>query len=52
MSAPLPVVVVGAGPAGAALGWILASRDQSVVLVERQSDFERFLHGTTTKLAV
>lgn len=40
-----PVVIVGAGPAGAALAWILAARDLPVVLIERQRDFEREFRG-------
>ncbi len=40
-----PVVIVGAGPAGAALALILASRGQAVTLVERQRDFEREFRG-------
>ena len=40
-----PVVVVGAGPAGAALALLLASRGLAVTLVERQRDFEREFRG-------
>jgi 2-polyprenyl-6-methoxyphenol hydroxylase-like FAD-dependent oxidoreductase len=39
------VVVVGAGPAGAALAWLLADRGLSVTLVERQRDFAREFRG-------
>ncbi|MEE2778776.1 MAG: FAD-dependent monooxygenase [Acidobacteriota bacterium] len=39
------VVVVGAGPAGACLSWLLASRGVRVTLVERQSDFAREFRG-------
>jgi 2-polyprenyl-6-methoxyphenol hydroxylase-like FAD-dependent oxidoreductase len=39
------VLIVGAGPAGAALAQILASRGCRVTLVERQSDFEREFRG-------
>ncbi len=39
------VLVVGAGPAGAALAFLLASRGARVTLVERQSDFEREFRG-------
>ena len=39
------VLVVGAGPAGALLSWLLASRGVSTVLVERQSDFAREFRG-------
>ncbi|MAE95513.1 MAG: monooxygenase [Deltaproteobacteria bacterium] len=40
-----PIAIVGAGPAGAALAWLLASRGVPVVLIERQSDFEREFRG-------
>ena len=39
------VVVVGAGPTGAALSLILASRGVEVVLVERETSFERVFRG-------
>ncbi len=39
------VLIVGAGPGGAALALILASRGVSTLLVERQSDFEREFRG-------
>ena len=39
------VLVAGAGPAGAALALILASRGISTVLVERQHDFHREFRG-------
>lgn len=38
-------VLVGAGPAGAALAYLLARRGQRVTLVERQTDFEREFRG-------
>ena len=38
-------VVVGAGPAGAALAFLLARRGCEVTLVERQSDFAREFRG-------
>ena len=38
-------VVVGAGPAGAALGFMLARRGIRVTLIERHSDFERTFRG-------
>jgi 2-polyprenyl-6-methoxyphenol hydroxylase-like FAD-dependent oxidoreductase len=41
----MAVVIVGAGPAGAALAHLLASRDVEVVLLERQRDFEREFRG-------
>jgi 2-polyprenyl-6-methoxyphenol hydroxylase-like FAD-dependent oxidoreductase len=39
------VIVVGAGPAGASLAYLLASRGVEVSLVERQSDFSREFRG-------
>ena len=39
------VVVVGAGPAGALLSWLLASRGVDTLLIERQSDFDREFRG-------
>jgi 2-polyprenyl-6-methoxyphenol hydroxylase-like FAD-dependent oxidoreductase len=39
------VLIVGAGPAGAALAYILASRGVPVHLVERQRDFAREFRG-------
>ncbi len=41
----LPVVIVGAGPAGAGLALLLASRGVRVTLIERQRDFEREFRG-------
>jgi 2-polyprenyl-6-methoxyphenol hydroxylase-like FAD-dependent oxidoreductase len=38
-------VIVGAGPAGAALALLLASRGVAVTLIERQHDFEREFRG-------
>jgi 2-polyprenyl-6-methoxyphenol hydroxylase-like FAD-dependent oxidoreductase len=43
--ATLPVVIVGAGPAGAGLALLLASRGFAVTLVERQRDFGREFRG-------
>ena len=40
-----PVVIVGAGPAGAGLALLLASRGLPVTLIERQRDFEREFRG-------
>jgi 2-polyprenyl-6-methoxyphenol hydroxylase-like FAD-dependent oxidoreductase len=40
-----PVVIVGAGPAGAGLALLLASRGVAVTLVERQRDFAREFRG-------
>jgi 2-polyprenyl-6-methoxyphenol hydroxylase-like FAD-dependent oxidoreductase len=39
------VVVVGAGPGGATLAYLLARRGARVTLLERQSDFEREFRG-------
>ena len=39
------VVVAGAGPAGAALSYLLARRGVEVTLVERQTDFAREFRG-------
>jgi 2-polyprenyl-6-methoxyphenol hydroxylase-like FAD-dependent oxidoreductase len=39
------VAIVGAGPAGALLGYLLASRGIDTLLIERQSDFEREFRG-------
>lgn len=39
------VTIVGAGPAGALLAWLLSSRGIETLLVERQSDFEREFRG-------
>ena len=41
----MDVVVVGAGPAGAALAHLLASRGVEVTLLERQRAFEREFRG-------
>lgn len=40
-----PVVIVGAGPAGAALALCFASRGIATTLIERQHDFEREFRG-------
>jgi len=42
---PLPVAIVGAGPAGAGLALLLASRGIPVTLIERQLDFAREFRG-------
>ncbi len=39
------VVIVGAGPAGAALAFVLARRGVEVTLLERQTDFDREFRG-------
>jgi 2-polyprenyl-6-methoxyphenol hydroxylase-like FAD-dependent oxidoreductase len=39
------VVIVGAGPAGAALAYLLARRGVAVTLLERHPDFERTFRG-------
>jgi 2-polyprenyl-6-methoxyphenol hydroxylase-like FAD-dependent oxidoreductase len=44
-SAADPVVIAGAGPAGAGLALLLASRGIPVTLVERQHDFTREFRG-------
>lgn len=44
-AAGTPVVIVGAGPAGAGLALLLASRGVPVTLVERQRDFAREFRG-------
>jgi 2-polyprenyl-6-methoxyphenol hydroxylase-like FAD-dependent oxidoreductase len=41
----LRAAIVGAGPAGAALAYLLARRGVEVALVERQSDFAREFRG-------
>src|SRR5215510_15975559 len=38
-------VIVGAGPAGAALSYLLARRGVEVMLLERHPDFERTFRG-------
>ena len=38
-------LIVGAGPAGAALAYLLARRNLQVTLLERQTDFEREFRG-------
>jgi 2-polyprenyl-6-methoxyphenol hydroxylase-like FAD-dependent oxidoreductase len=45
MAAGQPVVIVGAGPGGAALALLLASRGIATTLIERQHDFEREFRG-------
>jgi 2-polyprenyl-6-methoxyphenol hydroxylase-like FAD-dependent oxidoreductase len=39
------VLIVGAGPCGASLAWLLASRGIRVTLLERQRDFAREFRG-------
>ena len=39
------LIIVGAGPAGAALAYLLARRDIEVTLLERQTDFAREFRG-------
>ena len=43
--AEMSIVIVGAGPAGAYLAYLLASRGISVTLLERQKDFAREFRG-------
>ena len=45
MSERAPVIIVGAGPAGATLAFVLVSRGVAVTLIERQSDFARVFRG-------
>lgn len=44
-AAPSSVIVVGAGPAGATLSYLLAARGIAVTLLERQRDFVREFRG-------
>ncbi|MEZ4382528.1 MAG: FAD-dependent monooxygenase [Nannocystaceae bacterium] len=44
-AARTPVVIVGAGPAGAALAYLLARRGLPVRLLERHADFSREFRG-------
>ena len=39
------VVIVGAGPAGASLAYLLSGRGIQVTLLERQRDFAREFRG-------
>lgn len=39
------VVIVGGGPAGAAMSYLFASRGVDVTLLERESDFDRVFRG-------
>ena len=45
MASDVEVLIVGAGPAGAALAQLLATRGIEVLLLERQSDFAREFRG-------
>jgi len=40
-----PVAIIGAGPAGALLAYLLASRGIDTLLIERQTDFAREFRG-------
>jgi 2-polyprenyl-6-methoxyphenol hydroxylase-like FAD-dependent oxidoreductase len=40
-----PVIIVGAGPAGAALALLLAERGIAVTLLKRHADFDREFRG-------
>lgn len=44
-STPSRVVVVGAGPAGAATALLLARSGIAVTLIERETDFHRVFRG-------
>ena len=39
------IVIVGAGPTGTALSYLLARRGIEVVLLERETDFDRLFRG-------
>ena len=39
------IVVVGAGPAGASVAWLLAQRGMKVTLLEKETAFERVFRG-------
>jgi len=41
----LPILIAGAGPAGATLAYVLAARGVAVTLIERQRDFTREFRG-------
>ena len=41
----MKVIIVGAGPAGASLALLLARNGIEVVLIERETDFERVFRG-------
>src|SRR5688572_7743404 len=45
------VVIVGAGPAGAAFAYLLARRGVEVALLERHSTFERTFRGDGLQLS-
>jgi 2-polyprenyl-6-methoxyphenol hydroxylase-like FAD-dependent oxidoreductase len=45
MASPLPVVIVGAGPAGMMLAYQLASNGVAVRVLERHKDFDREFRG-------
>lgn len=44
---PASCCIVGAGPAGVCLAWLLAKQGVSVTLLERQADFDRDFRGDT-----
>lgn len=46
------VVIVGAGPAGMLLAWLLATRGVSVHVVERHADFKREFRGEGIQASV
>jgi len=52
MTANREVVIVGAGPAGMVLAWLLATRGVSVHVIERHADFKREFRGEGIQASV